>query len=189
MPFDFERLDIPEVILVRPKVFEDERGFFLETYKQSAFSRAGIPQGFAQDNHSRSVEGVLRGLHFQKPPVAQGKLVRAIRGEIFDVAVDLRQGSPTYARWVGVVLSESNKHMLFVPEGFAHGFLVLSSRAEIAYKVTAEYSPEHDAGVAWDDPEIGVRWPRTKPILSEKDMALPRLRDADPGFRYTEEAE
>lgn len=188
MPFEFERLAIPEVVLVKPRVFDDERGFFLEAYKHSDFSTAGIRQRFAQDNHSRSVRAVLRGLHFQRPPAAQAKLVRAMRGEVFDVAVDLRHGSPTYARWVSVILSEQNKHMLYVPVGFAHGFAVLSESAELFYKVTAEYSPQHDAGVAWDDPEIGVCWPLTEPILSEKDLALPLLRDAEPGFCYTEEA-
>lgn len=189
MPFEFERLAIPEVVLIEPKVFADQRGFFLETYKLSEFAAFGIRQRFVQDNHSRSAKGVLRGLHLQRPPAAQGKLVRAITGEIFDVAVDLRYGSPTYARWLGVVLSAENRRMLYIPAGLAHGFCVLSDWADVVYKATAEFSPQHDAGVAWDDPDIGVRWPVENPILSEKDAGLPQLRDADPGFRYEEVAE
>lgn len=136
MPFRFQRLEIPEVILVEPVLFCDERGFFMETYKFSDFSAFGIKERFVQDNHSRSIKGVLRGLHYQNPPRAQGKLVRVIRGEVFDVAVDIRKGSPTYGRWVGVVLSEENKLMLYVPPGFAHGFCVLSEVTEVVYKCT-----------------------------------------------------
>lgn len=187
MPFVFRRLEIPEVVLVEPKVFTDERGFFMETYKSSDFARFGLVERFVQDNHSRSARGVLRGLHFQNPPKAQGKLVRATAGEIFDVAVDIRKGSPTYGKWVGATLSAKNKQMLYVPPGFAHGFCVLSEEAEILYKATEEYSPQHDAGIIWNDPEIGIRWPLENPIVSAKDAGLPLIRDAKNNFVYREE--
>jgi len=179
MPFEFIRTEIPEVIIVKPKVFEDERGFFLETYKKSEFEKAGIDTDFVQDNHSKSVKNVLRGLHFQKTPKEQGKLVRCIKGRIFDVAVDIRKNSPTFGKWVGIELSGTNKLMLWIPKGFAHGFLTLSDEAEIIYKVSgAEYSPEHDAAIRWNDPEIGIKWPITdEPILSEKDKNAPLLRE------------
>ena len=186
MPFVFERLGIPEVLLVKPKVFADPRGFFLETYKRSDFARHGVPDTFVQDNYSRSVRGVLRGLHYQKPPVAQGKLVTVIKGEVFDVAVDIRRGSPTYGRWVGVPLSDRNLHMLYLPPGFAHGFCALSEVADVVYKVTAEYCPACDAGIAWNDPSIGIEWPISDPVLSPKDAALPLLSDAGIDFVYRE---
>lgn len=178
MPFEFERLVIPEVILVKARVFKDQRGFFLESYKKSEFKKAGIDVEFLQDNHSASVKGVLRGLHYQKYPKAQGKLVRCIKGKIFDVAVDIRKGSKTFGKWVAVELSEDNQYMVWIPEGFAHGFLVLSDYAEIIYKVSgAEYSPEHDAGIRYDDPDINIDWPiKEGIILSEKDRKLPTLR-------------
>lgn len=169
MPFIFRKLEIPDVILVEPKTMEDARGFFMETYKESIFSKNGIPD-FVQENHSYSVKNVLRGLHYQIAPKAQGKLVRCIRGEIFDVAVDVRENSITRYSWVGVVLSEENHHELYIPEGFAHGFCVLSDVAEIVYKCTSEYSPEYERGVLWDDPTIGVSWPISSPILSPRDM-------------------
>ncbi|MCQ6254061.1 dTDP-4-dehydrorhamnose 3,5-epimerase [Methanocaldococcus sp.] len=184
MPFKFRRLEIPEVILIEPIVFEDERGFFMETYKYSEFSKFGIKEIFVQDNHSKSKKGVLRGLHYQKNPNAQGKLVRCIRGEIFDVAVDIRKGSPTFGKWVGVILSEENKKMLYIPKGFAHGFCVLSEEAEVIYKCTAEYSPEDDRGIIWNDKDIGIDWPIKNPILSEKDKKHPPLREADINFVY-----
>ncbi|AEH44607.1 dTDP-4-dehydrorhamnose 3,5-epimerase [Thermodesulfatator indicus DSM 15286] len=171
MPFEFIKTEIPEVIIVKPKVFGDERGFFMETYKKSDFERAGIDTDFVQDNHSKSIKNVLRGLHFQIEPKAQGKLVRCIRGKIFDVAVDIRKGSPSFGKWVGVELSEENKLMLWIPKGFAHGFLTISEEAEIIYKVSgSEYSPEHDRSIRWNDPDIGINWPlKEEPILSEKD--------------------
>lgn len=184
MPFTFHRLDIPDVILVEPRLFPDGRGFFAETYKRSDFEANGIPEVFVQDNHSRSVRGVLRGLHYQKDPTAQGKLVSAIRGEIFDVAVDVRRGSPYYGRWVAATLSDENHHLLYVPPGFAHGFCVVSEEAEVVYKVTSEYSPEHDRGIRWDDPTIGVRWPVDPPLLSPKDQQHPSLETADNNFIY-----
>mgnify|MGYP000459835698 FL=1 len=184
MPFKFQRLEIPDVILIEPEVFSDERGFFMETYKHSEFSAFGIKEHFLQDNHSRSAKGVLRGLHYQNPPKAQGKLVRVILGEVFDVAVDIRKGSPTYGRWVGVVLSSENKRMLYIPPGFAHGFCVLSDVAEVLYKVTEEYAPECEAGIIWNDPEIGIQWPIKDPILSSKDARWPSLKEANNQFVY-----
>src|SRR5687768_3138476 len=146
MPFAFRPQEIPAVVLVEPRIFGDERGFFMETYRRSEFAAAGIDAPFPQDNHSRSTRGVLRGLHYQKRGRAQGKLVRAVLGEIFDVAVDLRRGSPTYGRYVSAVLSDANRRMLYVPAGFAHGFYTLSDVAEVAYKATDEYAPEYDRG-------------------------------------------
>ena len=182
MPFTFTRLRIPDVILIEARVFPDARGFFLETYKYSDFAAHGISEHFVQDNHSRSVQGVLRGLHYQHPPAAQGKLVRAARGVIFDVAVDIRPSSPTFGQWVGEMLSDENHRMLYMPPGFAHGFVVMSAVADVSYKATAEYAPELDSGIAWNDPTIGIRWPVQQPILSDKDAALPLLAAADIRF-------
>jgi dTDP-4-dehydrorhamnose 3,5-epimerase len=185
MPFEFKRLEIPDVVLVIPKVFGDERGFFMETFKKSDFEKFGIKGDWVQDNHSRSKKGVLRGLHYQLNPKAQGKLVRVVRGAVFDVAVDIRKGSPWYGKWVGVILSEENKYMLWVPPGFAHGVAVLEDDTELLYKVSgAEYSPEHDRAIRWDDPEIGIIWPIREPILSEKDKNAPFLKDAENNFIY-----
>ncbi len=185
MPFRFQRLTIPEVVLIEAQRFEDARGFFMETYKQSAFAEQGIVGPFVQSNRSHSVRGVLRGLHYQKHPQAQGKLVMVLGGEVFDVAVDIRRGSPTYGQWVGETLSAENGRMLWIPVGFAHGFCVLSERADVIYLVTAEYASDLDRGIRWDDPEIGIRWPVAEPILSAKDAALPLLRDADNNFFLT----
>ena len=176
--FTFTRLAIPDVILIEPTIFPDDRGFFMESYKYSEFAAFGIKEHFVQDNHSRSVKGVLRGLHYQKHPKAQGKLVRVVVGEIFDVGVDIRQGSPTYGKWAGEKLSAENKRMLYIPPGFAHGFCVLSEVAEVLYKTTKEYAPEYDAGIIWNDPEVGIQWPTEHPILSKKDATLPTLREA-----------
>jgi len=184
MPFQFQRLEIPEVILVQPRTFEDQRGAFAETYRRSEFAAHGIPAVFVQDNYAFSVEDVLRGLHYQDHPQPQGKLVMVTRGEIFDVAVDIRRGSPTFGQWVGVVLSAKNLHLLCIPTGFAHGYCVLSEEADIIYKVTAEYRPELDRGILWNDPAIGIRWPISEPILSAKDAQLPCLQDADIKFVY-----
>lgn len=182
MPFKFHGLGIPGLILIEGQRFHDERGFFAETYKISQFEAHGISSPFVQDNWSHSVRGVLRGLHYQKQPKAQGKLVMVLRGEIFDVAVDIRKGSPTYGQWVGVGLRAEEPHMLYVPPGFAHGFCVLSDEADVLYKVTTEYSPELDRGVIWNDPEIGIQWPISDPLLSAKDAQLPSLRNADNNF-------
>lgn len=181
MPFEFERLELEGLVLIRPKVFRDERGFFLEFYKRSEFYKNGIEVEFLQDNHSASVKGTLRGLHYQKKPKVQGKLVRFVKGEIFDVAVDIRKGSKTFGKWFGIRLSEENQLMLWIPPGFAHGFLVLSDYAEVIYKVShSEYSPGHDAGIRFDDPDLAIDWPIKDPnllILSEKDKRLPYLKD------------
>lgn len=184
MPFEFKKLAIPDVVLVIPQVFGDSRGFFLEFFKSADFVRAGIGDPFVQDNHSKSSKGVLRGLHFQKAPHGQGKLVRCIQGRIYDVAVDIRKGSPHFGKWVGEELTDQNHHMLYVPPGFAHGFLVQSDTAEVIYKCTAEYVPSADRGIIWNDPDIGIRWPVHEPLLSEKDRALPSLRSADTNYTY-----
>jgi len=182
MPFHFRRLEIPDVVLVLPKRFEDDRGFFAELYKGSDFSAAGVSTEFVQCNHSHSTEGVLRGMHYQKDPKAQGKLVTAITGRVFDVAVDIRRGSPSYGDWLGVMLSSDNGRMLYIPPGFAHGFCVLSQEADVIYKTTEEYAPDLDRGIAWNDPQIGIRWPIADPILSPKDAQWPSLGEADNNF-------
>jgi dTDP-4-dehydrorhamnose 3,5-epimerase len=173
------RTAIPDVVVVEPKVFGDARGFFLESWNARAFAVAGIRAEFVQDNHARSARNVLRGLHYQiRQP--QGKLVRAVAGEIFDVAVDLRRSSPTFGRWVGVNLSADNKRMAWVPAGFAHGYLVLSDVAEVLYKATDYYAPEHERSIVWNDPDVGITWPITgAPVLSAKDAAGVRFRDAE----------
>ncbi|MFA7383638.1 MAG: dTDP-4-dehydrorhamnose 3,5-epimerase [Desulfurivibrionaceae bacterium] len=164
--------EIPEVLLIEPQVFGDSRGFFMETWHAAKFVSAGLDLGFVQDNHSKSVQGTLRGIHYQieKP---QGKLVRVISGEVFDVAVDLRKSSPTFGRWIGDILSAENKKMLWVPPGFGHGFYVLSPEAEFVYKCTELYAPEHERCIRWDDPELGIAWPllALAPLLSAKDLA------------------
>ena len=184
MQFTFKKLDMPEVILVEAKSFPDERGFFLESFKESIFIENGINTKFVQDNFSRSIKGVLRGLHFQKNPKAQAKLVTVLHGEVFDVAVDMRKDSPTYGKWVSEILSDQNHELLYIPEGFAHGYCVLSDEADIFYKVNQEYSPEHDSGFIWNDPEIAIKWPIDKPIISDKDLKLPSFKNADNNFKY-----
>ncbi|MBC8520910.1 MAG: dTDP-4-dehydrorhamnose 3,5-epimerase [Methanomicrobia archaeon] len=176
MTFEFKRLEIPDVILIKPKVFEDERGFFMETYKKEDFEKAGINGEFVQDNHSKSQYGVLRGLHFQSEPYAQAKIVRCIRGAIYDVAVDLRKNSPTFGKYVGGNLSEDNKYQLYVPRYFAHGFLVLSDVAEVIYKVDNVYAPDCEGGLIWNDPDVAIPWPNDNPILAQKDQQLPTLK-------------
>ena len=164
-------LAIPEVILFEPRVFGDDRGFFYESFNAREFSKStGIEAHFVQDNHSRSQRGVLRGLHYQLPPHAQGKLVRVVQGEVFDVAVDIRKASPTFGKWVGTVLSAENRHQLWIPPGFAHGFVTLSEHAEFLYKTTNFYAPDAERCISWDDAEIGIDWPCAEPpSLSEKD--------------------
>ena len=175
------RLAIPDVVLLEPRVFGDDRGFFYESYNRQAFREAtGLDPDFVQDNHSRSVQGVLRGLHYQLPPKAQGKLVRVVAGEVFDVAVDIRKGSPTFGRWVGEVLSAGNKRQLWIPPGFAHGFLTLSESAEFLYKTTDSYSPQHERCIRWDDRQIAIDWPLPgSPALSAKDAQGIDLSDAE----------
>jgi len=167
---------LPGVVIIETQVFYDARGFFTESFNARDFAAAGLPTHFVQDNHSRSTRGVLRGLHYQHP-LWQGKLVRALVGEIFDVAVDIRRDSACFGRWFGITLSAQNKKQLYVPPGFAHGFCVLSEVAEMAYKCTALYEPADDAGVLWNDPDIGIEWPVSDPILSAKDSTAPRLND------------
>lgn len=170
MAFIIEKTEIPGVIVIQPKLFGDSRGYFMETYKKSDFAEAGITKEFVQDNESASVKGVLRGLHFQKDHT-QGKLVRVIRGEVYDVAVDVRPGSETFGKWVGIILSSEKKNMLYIPEGFAHGFLVLSDIAEFIYKCTDVYDPASEGGIPWNDKTINVEWPKLDMdyIMSEKD--------------------
>jgi dTDP-4-dehydrorhamnose 3,5-epimerase len=178
MPFEFEKLKLEGVTLVKPRIFPDGRGFFIETFKKSDFAAHGVPADFVQDNHSKSSKGVLRGLHYQRGAAAQGKLVRCVAGAILDVAVDVRKDSATFGKWVAAELTAANAHMLYVPTGFAHGFLVLSDTAEITYKCTTEYAPKAEAGFRWNDPDVGVQWGIKEPLLSPKDAALPPLKDA-----------
>ncbi|MBK8525099.1 MAG: dTDP-4-dehydrorhamnose 3,5-epimerase [Betaproteobacteria bacterium] len=176
-------LAIPEVILLEPRVFGDDRGFFFESYNRQAFREAtGVDPDFVQDNHSRSAKGVLRGLHYQLPPKTQGKLVRVTLGEVFDVAVDIRPGSTTFGKWVGEVLSAENRRQMWIPPGFAHGFLTLSECAECLYKTTDYYSPEHERCIRWNDEIVGVVWPLVAPpVLSAKDVQGGSLADIQPG--------
>lgn len=171
--------------LIEPTVHGDHRGFFMESYNQDGLREHSIETIFVQDNHSLSAEaGVLRGLHYQLAPKAQTKLVRVTAGAIFDVVVDIRKGSPTFGQWEGFVLSADNKHQLFIPAGFAHGFCTLESNSEVLYKVDEYYSPAHDRGIAWNDPALGINWPTDHPILSEKDSKHPVLADAEYNYRY-----
>ena len=175
MPFEFQSLSIPDVKLITPQAFPDARGSFMESYKESLFAEQGISGPFRQDNQSSSRKSVLRGLHYQKAPYAQAKLVQVLSGVIFDVVVDLRTGSPTRGQWIGVTLTAAVTQLLYVPEGFAHGFLVLSDKADVLYKTSSEYRPEAESGIAWNDPGLAIAWPLTNPVLSPKDAALPRF--------------
>jgi len=179
MPFQIRTTPIDGLLVIEPKVFADERGFFMESFKASDFAAFGITQNFVQDNHSKSRKGVIRGLHFQRAPYAQGKLVRVTHGCAWDVAVDLRKGSPTFGTWCAVELSADNHLLFWIPEGFAHGFLALEDDTELLYKCTAEYNPTSDGGIRWNDPDIGVAWPQigVSPLLSSKDAVLPLLKD------------
>ena len=177
MPFTFKSLSIPGVILIEPQAFPDDRGYFFESFKTSDFQKAGLPTQFVQDNFSFSKKGVIRGLHYQQSPKAQGKLISVIKGCAWDVAVDIRQESETFMKWAAVELDDQNHAMLFIPPGFAHGFLALSDDVHLIYKCTNEYDPQADAGIRWDDPDIAIPWPITSPILSVKDQQLPYVRD------------
>ncbi|NVJ04033.1 dTDP-4-dehydrorhamnose 3,5-epimerase [Myxococcus sp. AM001] len=170
-------LELPDVLLLEPKVFGDDRGFFMEMFHAARFAAVGIPGPFVQDNYSRSAKGTLRGLHFQEPQ-AQGKLVQVLAGAVYDVAVDVRRGSPTFGQWVAVELSADNRRQLWIPPGFAHGFCVVSDSADFHYKCTALYAPETERSVAWNDPDLAIAWPVSEPLLSPKDAQAPRLRDA-----------
>ncbi|MBB6480758.1 dTDP-4-dehydrorhamnose 3,5-epimerase [Spirochaeta isovalerica] len=179
MPFEFKETPIPGVLIIQPKKFGDDRGFFMETYKKSDFDKAGIHESFAQDNHSFSSRGVLRGIHFQSAPHAQGKLVRVVKGAVWDVAVDLIEGSPTFGKHFGIELTEENGTMLYIPPGFGHGFLTLKDNTHFLYKCTEEYAPESDGGVIWNDRELNIHWPLEGvidfPLISGKDASLPEL--------------
>ena len=181
MRFELEALDLPGLTLVRPRVHGDARGFFLESFRRSDFEALGLPGTFDQDNHARSGAGVLRGLHYQLSPADQGKLIRVVRGSVFDVAVDLRPDSPSFGRWEGVELHEDRQEMLYIPPGFAHGYKVLSNGADLAYKVTCEYRADLDRGIRWDDERLGIEWPGGKPVLSDRDRTLPGFDQADLG--------
>lgn len=172
-----ETTSLPGVLIFTPRVFKDARGFFFESYKDAAWRAAGIETVYVQDNQSRSVRDTVRGLHFQVPPAGQIKLVRVVRGAVWDVAVDIRLGSPTFGQWLGVELSEDNFRQLYIPAGFAHGFCVLSDEADVLYKTSYVYSPAHEQGIAWNDPEIGIPWPAGEPLLSDRDRAAQSLQD------------
>jgi dTDP-4-dehydrorhamnose 3,5-epimerase len=175
---EFIQTEIPDIILVKPNVIEDHRGFFMESYHIEKFKIGGINCTFVQDNHAKSVKNTLRGLHFQVQ-YPQAKLLRCLKGKVFDVAVDIRQDSPYFRKWVGKELSEENRYQLYIPEGFAHGYYVMSETAEIAYKCSEIYHPQDEQGLRWDDPDIAINWPEDNPILSEKDKVLPMLADSD----------
>jgi dTDP-4-dehydrorhamnose 3,5-epimerase len=177
----FEPTEISDVVLIRPRVFDDERGYFFESWEARKFAAAGLDVSFVQDNHSHSHRHILRGLHYQIEH-AQGKLIRVVTGEVFDVAVDVRRSSPTFGRWVGVVLSAENRRMLWVPPGFAHGFLVLSASADFLYRCTEFYAPDHERTIRWDDPDLGISWPLpagAAPVLSAKDAFAGGFRNAE----------
>ena len=179
MPFTFKSLKIADVILVEPKVFPDDRGYFMETFKASDFKNANLSTHFVQDNFSFSKKDVIRGLHYQKEPKAQGKLVTVFKGTVWDVAVDIRRQSPTFLQWVAAELNDKNHAMLYIPPGFAHGFVSLTEDVLLLYKCTNEYDPQSDAGICWNDPDIAIPWPVQKPILSEKDRQLPLIHQAE----------
>lgn len=178
---------LPELVIIEPRVFNDSRGWFFESYSVRNIKKYGVEADFVQDNHSYSVKkGVIRGLHYQAPPMDQCKLVRCTRGSVFDVAVDIRYGSPNYSKWFGIVLSAENKKQLFIPRGFAHGFLTLEDDCEVQYKVDTFYSSEHDRNIRYDDPNIGIEWGYDDPLLSEKDLKAPYLRDKGKDFIWEE---
>ena len=183
VPFTIETLHIPDVILITPKVFSDDRGFFEETYKKSEFNSLNLGATFVQDNHSFSRKHTLRGLHFQNPPDAQGKLVRCIKGKILDVAVDLRIGSPYFGKWISAALTDENHRMLWIPEGFAHGFLAMDD-SHVEYKVTREYSKDSEAGIIWNDPNLNIFWGVNEPLVSIKDTLWPHLEIGKIRFLY-----
>ena len=174
-----EATSLEGVLIIEPHLFQDSRGFFMETYQQKKYSEMGIDRTFVQDNLSHSVRGSLRGLHYQLPR-AQAKLILAVEGTIFDVAVDIRRGSPTFGQWIGTYLSDENHRQMFVPEGFAHGFCVLSKTADVFYKCSDFYAPDDEGGILWSDPDLGIQWPHTNPLLSPKDSRYPCLQEVPP---------
>lgn len=182
---EIQTTDFPGLLLLTPRRFGDHRGYFMESWSKKTFEGLGLHFDFIQDNHARSkVRGVLRGLHFQKPPFSQTKLVRVTRGEVYDVVVDLRQGSPTFGKWAGFHLSEDNCRQLLVPKGFAHAYMTLSDDVEFLYKVDAPYAPDHDSGLRFDDPELAIDWPVSDPVLSDKDKVLPLFREVRDLFTF-----
>ena len=183
MSFTFERLSIRDVIAIRPERHLDDRGFFKETFRHETFAEAGIDASFVQDNLTRSVRGVLRGLHYQLPPAAQGKLVGVVRGRIYDVAVDLRRGGPTFGKWVARTLDVDTGEMLWIPPGFAHGYCILSETADVFYKVTDYFAPDLSRGIRWDDPGLGIPWPVSSPVLSDADRRQPTFDRCENSFR------
>ncbi|HOD12703.1 MAG TPA: dTDP-4-dehydrorhamnose 3,5-epimerase [Candidatus Omnitrophota bacterium] len=186
MPFTFHQLNIPGPLLIDPVVFHDERGFFKEVFKLPDFLAFGVKKPLAQINRSHSRKNVLRGLHYQKQPFAQAKLIQVLAGKIFDVAVDIRRGSPYYGQWAAVTLQAQDHQMLFIPEGFAHGFVALSDEAQIEYYCSDIYSPAHERGIAYHDPQLKIAWPVKDPVLSPKDTQYPLLKDSDHDFTYEE---
>jgi dTDP-4-dehydrorhamnose 3,5-epimerase len=179
----FTETELQGVWIISPVVHEDRRGFFLESFSAREMDAHGLPSNFVQDNHACSrVPGVLRGMHFQKPPMAQSKLVRAVRGSVYDVILDLRRKSATYGKWLGLTLSEENKEMLYIPKGFAHGYCTLTPDTEFLYKVDEYYAPAHDSGIRWNDPGISIKWPVADPVISDKDSRLPLLKDIESPF-------
>lgn len=181
MKFAAQETSLPGVLLITHEFARDERGFFAETFREEAFAALGLPH-FVQDNHAGSIKGVLRGMHYQIRPAAIAKLVRCLRGRIFDVAVDIRRSSPTYGKWVGVELCENDGRMLYIPEGFAHGYLALTDHCEVLYKTSGYYAPQYDRGFRWNDPEVAIAWPIEKPLLSMKDSSVPLLKSAENNF-------
>ncbi len=177
MPFIFKELEFSGLIVIEPKAFYDNRGFFMETYKESQFRENGIKEQFVQDNFSKSSKGILRGLHFQKEPKAQGKLIQVLYGRVWDVAVDLRDDSPTYLKWIGMELNDTERKMFYIPPGFAHGFVTLSDEVLFQYKCTNEYDMVSERGIRWDDPDIGITWPVEKPLVSDRDNELPFVKE------------
>ena len=187
MPFQSEKLEIPGLIIVNPRVFEDSRGSFFETYKESDFRSLGIGRPFVQWNHAVSRKEVLRGLHYQIHPAPQGKMLRVLRGELFDVAVDIRKGSPWFGKWVSVLLSSENRSIFWIPPGFAHGYMAITDDAEVLYGTTTEWTPSCERGIRWNDPSLAVEWPLPEPLVNERDQAFPLLADAEITFVYGEE--
>ncbi|MCD6113544.1 MAG: dTDP-4-dehydrorhamnose 3,5-epimerase [Bacteroidales bacterium] len=181
---EFIKTDIPDVMIIKPRVFSDKRGYFFESYNHAKFLEKGFNHIFVQDNESKSQKGVLRGLHFQKPPFAQGKLVRVMKGAVLDVAVDIRKNSPYYGKWVSVVLTDKNKFMYWIPEGFAHGFVTLEDDTVFFYKCTQVYNKESEGSILWNDPDINIKWDIDNPILSDKDINAPLFKDFISPFKY-----
>jgi len=187
MPFRFEKAGLPGLTFIYPDLYPDERGTFWEAFKSSQFKAAGLPGTFLQSNLSRSRQGVLRGLHYQLAPHSQGKLIQVLEGEIYQVAVDLREGSPTFGEWRGNCLSAANPGLIYFPEGMAHGFQVLSETALLAYQVTREYAPDFERGIHWGDPSLGIDWPLPDPLLSDRDKTWPTLAEAEINFLYSDD--